>query len=482
LLVSQHLFHVIGGIYEAEAQALVARTRGEVQEAFQKARRSGDRLSLASGRRSFGTQYLPAPGGKVLDVGELERGAVLVSEDSDGAIWVRAGGGTRFSDLRELFPRFRTYCPPTADAISIAGALAACTHSSAGYFADSVRAFRLECPDGSSHLCERGAPGIRGELFLHAVGAMGALGVMTDIELRLTPIDPDQQIIINAAYAGPSSADAFLETLEAVADDPRYAEGNGSCIYGARGHGIVFADELLPAGERRKGPQALLTGDDLVAQMFSQAFANRLPAFAEWIVSRTYRSGAALWAPWYGFQFFQRSYDAVHHVMGQGSLLTFALRALGMPRRLPVCHVTWMFPRHELRAFVEGYFELMARFPELEKRVEQQDIVLLPAPEWPAHTMGGVESDIGIFTASFSVRRGEDSERRAFEFARTVTREARRFAPGTRISLCKQIHGDGEIVCEMHQNYISLMRRLRAQVDPDGILASRFLTDLGLAG
>ena len=146
-------FKVIGGLYEATAETWSAKTTAEVREALRSAGEVGRTLSLASGQRSFGAQYLPRSGGLVLDVGELERGAVEIDHEPDGSIWVRAGGGTRFSDLKRLFPSHRSYCPPTTDTITLAGALAACTHSSAGYFADSVRAFRLECANGASHAC-----------------------------------------------------------------------------------------------------------------------------------------------------------------------------------------------------------------------------------------------------------------------------------------------------------------------------------------
>jgi FAD/FMN-containing dehydrogenase len=478
--VAERRFRVIGGVHEATAEVCTAKTTGEVRAALRAAAGTGRQLALSGGQRSFGGQFLPAPGGLVLDVGELERGATELEREPDGSIWVRAGGGTRFSDLRELFPGFRTYCPPTTDTITVAGAFAACTHNSGGYFADSVRAFRLECANGASYHCRRTASGLEGELFQHAAGAFGALGVVTDIELRLSPIDPDQQILVNAVYAGPSKTLACFDALEQAADDPRFREGNGLGIYGLWGHAIVFADELLAPGERRGGPQALLTGDDITSQIFSQAFANRFPAFAEWIVSRTYRQGAALWAPWYGFQFFQRSYDAVHRVMAGRSALATTLRLFGVPGGLPVCHTAWFYPRERLRAFATGYFEILGRYPALVRRIEQQDMVLLGPSRWPCHSMGETSGGIGVFSASFSIRPGERSQSEAEEFARTVTREAPRFAPGSRVSLCKQIHAEPEVLREMHRDYVARLEHYRAIVDPARVLKSRFLGELGV--
>jgi hypothetical protein len=478
--VTERRFQVIGGIHEAVAETWNATTTDEVRRALRSAAAGGRTVALAGGQRSFGAQYLPAPGGLVLDVGELERGATELEREADGSIWVRAGGGTRFSDLRRLFPGHRTHSPPTADGISLAGALAACTHSASGYFADSLRAFRLECANGKSYACRRDAPGLEGELFRHAVGAYGALGVMTDIEIRLTPVAPDQDIVVNALYAGPSETLECFDVLERTADDPRYREGHGIFVYGLWGHAITFGDELSSSEAHRRLARAPLMGDDLTTQMLLQALGNRFPTFAEWLVARTFRSGTARRARWYGFQFYQRSYDLLYRVMTGESGLATALHLAGVPRRLPVCHASWFFPREALRAFVRGYFDVLGRYPSLLRRIEQQDVVLLPPSRWPCHSMGETSGKLGILTATLSIRPGESSQTEAEDFARTVTREAPDFAPGTRVSLCKQIHAEPEVLRSMHRSIVTELERLRSVVDPERVVRSRFLADLGV--
>lgn len=478
--MSERPYHVIGGLYDAAAETWAVKTTDDVRAALRSAAESGRKVSLASGQRSFGKQYLPVPEGVVLDVGDLERSATALEGTSDGSLWIRAGGGTRFSDLRSLFPQHRTSCPPTADSISLAGALSACTHSASGFFADSLRAFRLECANGASYVCRRGAPGLSGELFRHVVGAFGALGVMTDIELCLSPIAPEQKVVVNALYAGSSRTLECFDVLERTADDPRYREGHGIFIYGLWGHAITFGDELLDAGDQRRGPAAPLMGDDVTTQMLLQAVGNRFPAFAEWIVARTFPQGAARRAPWYGFQFYQRSYDALHRVMSGTSALATALRLAGVPRGLPICHTSWFFPRESMRAFVTGYFEILSRYPALVRRIEQQDVVLLPPSRWPCHSMGETAGKLGILTATFSVRAGERSQSQAEDFARTVTREAPSFASGARVSLCKQIHADPAVLRPMHHDYVKRLEHYRAIVDPTGLLQSSFLAELGV--
>jgi len=474
-------FRVLGGLYETEAPVLTAKTQDEVQSALSFAEKSGQRVTVAGAMRSFGQHYLPPSGGVVLDVSDLDRGASIVSEEDDGSLWVRSGGSTTFRDLHRLFPDHRTYCPPTADLISVAGALANCTHNSAGYFADSVRAFSLLCANGQVYRCSRDAPGLQGKLFSHVPGSLGALGVTTDIELRLSPIAKDQQVLVHALYAGRSDSGAYLGYLEQASDDPRFSEGAGAVVYGNRGHAIVFGDELLAPGQRHRGPRALLTDDAIGQQALTQALVSRLPRLAEWIVSRAYRHGIARWSPWYAFQFFQRSYDEAHRRMTAGGLGARLLRLLGVRDRMPVCHMAWFYPRAELRAFTNAYFDVLGRYPGLERGVEQQDHVLLGPSQWPCHSMGRTSAGVGVFTASFGVERGGESERRTVDFFRAFTKESVRFAPGTRVSLCKQIHADPADVRAMHVTFVEAVRALRDEVDPRGLLTSRLLQTLGVA-
>jgi FAD/FMN-containing dehydrogenase len=471
---------VLGGLYESRAPVVLANSRGEVQSAFEHAAQAGQRVTVAGAKRSFGEHYLPPDGGVVLDVAELDRGATLLSEEDDGSLWVRAGGGTTFRDLRRLFPEHRTYCPPTADRISLAGALATCTHNSAGYFADSVRAFSLICPSGVTHHCSRDAAGLPGKLFEHVPGSLGALGVTTDIELRLSPIARDQQVLVHAVYAGRSDSGAYLGYLEQVADDPRYSEGAGAVVYGNRGHAIVFGDELLAPGQRHRGPRALLTDEAIGQQALTQTLVNRLPRLAEWIVSRAYRQGIARWAPWYGFQFYQRSFDEAHLRMAKRGLGARILRLFGVRDRMPVCHMSWFFPRAELRAFASAYFDMLGRYPGLEHWGEQQDFVLLGPSQWPCHSMGRTSAGVGVFTASFGVERDGESQRRTVEFFREFTAVCVRSIPGTRVSLCKQIHANTADLRSMHADFVQAVRALRLEVDPKGILTSRLLQSLGL--
>ncbi len=467
---------VIGGLYEATAEVWSAKTKEEVLGAFSRARGEGTLLTLAGARRSFGEQYLPPPGGKVLDVSSLDRGAQIVEQEPDGSVWIRAGGGTTFRDLHEMFPSYRVSCPPTTDTITLAGALAACTHNSAGYFADAVRAFTLLTPSGETLSCSEASSGLERELFEHVPGSFGALGVTTDIELHLRPHDPSRWVMVRSVYAGPMSG--CLDALEKTRDDPRFSEGAGAVIYGVRGHSIVLGDELLPPGDRPRAPQALLTGEDLTTQSITQSLVHRFPRLAERILTGAYPMGAGRVASLYGFLFFQRSYDEAHRRMTQGGFGKALLGLFGARKRMPICHMSWFFPRTELRAFVEGYFSVLERYLGIEKIVEQQDIVLLGPSRWPCHSMGRTEEPLGILTASFAVERGAASETLVREFMREVTTRSADFSPRARVSLCKQIHANETDLKRMHHGFAEATQKLRAHTDPSGILTSRMLTPL----
>jgi FAD/FMN-containing dehydrogenase len=466
-----------GGLYDRMVDVVSCSDESELLSLLEAARKRGTKLAVLGGARSFGGHFLPPDGALALDVSELGRGEARVVEAlSDGKIWVRAGGGNRFCDLRRAFPHHRVRCPPTSDRVTLAGAVAACTHNSAGYFCDEVRALRLVTPQGEVLELHPDAEGLCHELFLAVPGALGALGITTQIEILLWPVDEAQRFGVHAAFAGPSRDGQYLAALEAAVDDPRFSEGAGAVVYGNRGHAIVFADEALPLDHVPDKNQALLTDDDIEQQAFTQGFANRFPRLAEWIVSRSYPSGIMRWAPWYGFQFFHRGFDQSFEVLSRRGIKYALGRALGVDAKLPVYHQSWFFHRAHLRAFVNMYFDVLDRYPGIERRVEQQDLVLLPACAWPAHTMSRTDSPLAVLTSSYSVAAIAPTEKeRISQFFREVSRVALQSSFDARVSLCKQIHCDREVLTTMHRSFRELIVGLKRRVDPEGMLISEQL-------
>lgn len=469
-----------GALHEGEVSLLDAPTSAAVLDGFAHARRQGLQVTLIGGRRSFGGQAFPPTGELALDVGALDRGATVVSEQADGSLWLRVGGGTRFVDLHRQFARHRARFNPTTDTITIAGALASCCHNMSGYFADTVRALTLLTPTGERIACRADADGREGELFRAAIGSLGALGAMTDIELRVEPIEADQTVQIESRYAGPVADGRYLEVFEQTRDDPRFGEGAGAVVYGVEEHAIVVGQWLLAPGQRPQGKRAPLTDERHAWNAFTQGIANRFPAIARRVVSRTYRQGNLCWSDWYGFAFFQRSYDLTAEVLSRRGLVYALVRAIGVDPRLPILHQTWFFPRSELRAVMRLYWDVMREFPGIGARAEQQDLVLLPPCRWPLHGMGVCDEPIGVLTSSFAVRFDTPLGQRTAAFLRAFTHRAHAQLRDCRVSLCKQIHCDEDVLRDMHRGWIDAVRRCKSVYDPEGVLTSRCLAQLGL--
>ena len=62
-------------------------------------------------------------------------------------------------------------------------------------------------------------------------------------------------------------------------------------------------------------------------------------------------------------------------------------------------------------------------------------------------------------------------------FAR-VTEELHAKIPEARVSLCKQVHCDPELLRNTHRSWIDVVGRLKAQTDPNHLLTSRHLQAL----
>src|SRR5688572_12499365 len=135
----------------------------EAAEAFAHARElaapGAPRVALAGAERSFESHFLPAAGARarVVVSSKRLRGAVELlgpstAPNGEPALRVRALAGTSFAELLRAVhatgAEFMPFSCPTADAISLGGALAVNTHSRTsstygGLFAEHVLGFRL---------------------------------------------------------------------------------------------------------------------------------------------------------------------------------------------------------------------------------------------------------------------------------------------------------------------------------------------------
>ncbi|MCH2110850.1 MAG: FAD-binding protein [Polyangiaceae bacterium] len=475
----QQVLRPAGSVDSYPVDVFQVQTKEELICALEHLRRTKKRFIPIGAQRSFGQHFVPVEGAVGLDVSSLERNVEVLEEGEDGSLWVRAGAGIRFIDLRQQFPEHRVLHPPTTDTITLGGAFAACVHNMSGYFASGIRAFELVLPTGEEVFCSAEVEGVGAELFSIVPGAMGALGVVCSFELLLQPVARDTTWHVHSLYAGPVMADEFYRAVESGFESEKFAEGCGAFMYGNRGWGAVVADEQLPLGSPRQGGQAPLTDDKLDQQAFAQGIANRFPRVAEWIVRKSYSMGAKRWAPWYGAQFFQRGYDRAFDVCSRSGLKYGLARAFGVDGRLPIMHQAWFFPREQLRNFMKTYFEVLDQFPDIESRAEQQDLVLLQPCAYPAHSMGQTSFDLAVVTSSFTIPGSARKLRPQIEeFYRRVSAFSLEKVPGTRVSLCKQVHADSHVLKAMHAPWIELIGGWKKRLDPEDLLCSRHLEDL----
>lgn len=468
-----------GGLDEARSRCWFPTSEADVLELYRQTAEVGRRLTLVGAQKSFGGHFLCAEGAEACDVTGLGRATRLVErDDAAGTIWVSVAAGVTFRQMLHEFPGYRPESPPTSDGISVGGALASCTHNMAGFFADSVRAFTLLAPNGESYRCSPGGSSLERALFEFVPGTFGALGVITDIELRLRAIPAEQSVQVEVLSRGRVRGVSYLEELWRAADSPKHAPGHGMFLYGCQDRYVLLGDSVLNGSEPRPRTQLLLTADKPQLHAALQGVSNRFPTLTRHIALSAFRPGRAFSADWYGFLFFQRSYDTAYDTLSSRAPWFSALRGLGVDPRLTVLHQTWCFPREHAVEFMELYWSVLKRYPGLERRAEQQDLIALRPSRWPAHATWGNAQGSGLLTPSFAVRRGSPEHARGEAFLRELARAAFARNAAFKLMLLKQSVCDDGLLREMHAPYVARLRELKRQVDPAGLLGSKLLARL----
>lgn len=469
----------MGGLYEATARVREPATPEELAALFQDAVARRQRLTLIGARRSFGEHFLPPGDAEGVSTARLSGTTRLFSTEADGSIWVRAPGSLTFEALHREHPHHLPYHPPTGDRISLAGALVACAHNAVGFFAEEVRAFRLMTPDGAVHECHAAAPGIAGELFRLVPGSFGALGVLLELELRLFRVRERQRAEITVLEHGPARGYVALERLETLYRSGEYPLGRGLFFFGRRGTSVLLGDRIVVPEPHHKAAPLPLTDDATRRNIVAQGLANRVPGLVSPLQGLVLRRGRRFHAGLYGFTFFQRSYDRAYDYLASPAVLPRVLRALGIDPRLTVCHQTFAVPVERRQSFLDLYFDVFDAYPELEARLEQQDLIRLPECAWPLHAAHGMPGGAYLFSVSMSVRRGQSHEARARTFLGEVSRRAFE-EHGVKVLLLKQAHCEPALLRRMHAPFIETLSALKQRVDPHRVLTSRMLDALGL--
>lgn len=468
----------MGGLYEARAVVHRPGDVAAVRALFAAARRTGARLTLSAARRSFGEHFLPPPDASAVDTRGLGGEVELLPESSATEVVARVPAAFSFEALHAAVPDALPWHPPTGDRITLGGAVSGCTHDSAGYFADHVRAIELLTPRGDLIHCAPGAGGGGAELFELLPGSFGAFGWITRVDLAMRRLPPDTRVEIQVLTNGPAGDLSCVHRLEQIYRDREYPLGRGLFIYGCRNRAVMIGDRLIE-GAVPELPALPLTDEATVRNIVLQGIANRIPRVVHRLLPHLLREGRRFHAGVYGLSYYQRSYDRAFDWLSSPRLPSRLLRALGIDPRLTVCHQTFAVAPDRIQRFLTLYFDELARRPRAVRRLEQQDLIRLPPCRWTLHGAYGQDDGAYLFTASFSVRRDRQSDREVRSFLSEVSARAFRELDA-KVLLLKQVHCDPALLREMHASFIERLQAMRDRVDPHHILSSRLLQTLGV--
>jgi FAD/FMN-containing dehydrogenase len=488
---------------EADVYFLPAST-AEAAEAFARARdlAPAPSVTLAGAERSFESHFLPASKATpriVVSSKRLRGGVELLgeteTEQGERALRVRALGGTSFAELlravHETGAEFMPFSCPTADAISLGGALAVNTHSRSsstygGLFADHVRRFRLVGSDGKIYDCARDAPSeLERELFRFVPGSLGALGLVTEMELELCAVSPTSEVVVEVLEAHEGDPrPAVKGYLERVRDNCSegfrpWLEGLSLVFFGppARGTGVVLGRRRAQSGEGRRATLPLFRASTEL-NLFVQAFSHRVPSVARELARRLLRPGKSFRSQYYRWAFFQASYDECAARLARGRPALW--EALGFDAELGVVHQAWVVNRVCLGPFLTLAARLL-ELPELEplaRTLELFDVLPLPPPRLPLDPHRAL-GDSHVCTLSFAVREGAEREL-AEAFCHELSARALAERWPLVVQLNKQHHVGPALLRKMHRGALAGLTGIKYRVDPDDVLGSRTLERLGI--
>ena len=203
--------------------------------------------------RSYGDAAVPsAPGARVLETVRADR--VLAFDAGSGALTCEAG--LALDEIVRIFLP-RGWFPPVTPGtrfVTVGGCVACDVHGKNhhrdGSFGSFVDRLVVEVADG--RVVECGLHRER-ELFLATVGGMGLTGLITEVTLRLQPVESGWMAVETAPVAGLT---AMLDGLRDAAKDWQYTVGWIDCLArgAALGRGILMRGRHAGRGAAPAGP------------------------------------------------------------------------------------------------------------------------------------------------------------------------------------------------------------------------------------
>jgi FAD/FMN-containing dehydrogenase len=203
--------------------------------------------------RSYGDAAVPAaPGALVLETARADR---VVAFDAERGTLTCEAGLSLAEILRVFLPR--GWFPPVTPGtkfVTVGGCVACDVHGKNhhrdGSFGRFVDRLVLQVADGSVVEC---GPSRERELFLATVGGMGLTGLITEVTLRLRPVESAWMIVETEPVPGLA---AMLDSLRDAGKDWPYTVGWIDCL--ARGtslgRGILMRGRHASRTEAPAGP------------------------------------------------------------------------------------------------------------------------------------------------------------------------------------------------------------------------------------
>jgi decaprenylphospho-beta-D-ribofuranose 2-oxidase len=183
---------------------------------------SGEEMIARGLGRSYG-DAAQLSGGVVL----ANRGLSHIGPVIDGAVTVGAGASLD-ELLSSTLPQgwFVPVTPGTRQ-VTIGGAVAADVHGKNhhldGSFATHVHSMRLATPEGMFRV----SPDEEPELFWATMGAMGLTGVVTSVELNLTPVETNQMVVDTDRF---EDLESLMTEMRLRDSDYRYSVAWVDCM------------------------------------------------------------------------------------------------------------------------------------------------------------------------------------------------------------------------------------------------------------
>ncbi|PIP64910.1 hypothetical protein COU77_02565 [Candidatus Peregrinibacteria bacterium CG10_big_fil_rev_8_21_14_0_10_49_16] len=454
---------------------------------------------------AFGAQALPPDDPRtahrwVMSTKDLPKQVVVHPQTEEEyqkhIVRITASAGLSFRELHQCMDTEKhmhmPFNVPTADRITLGGALAANTLSRSsslhGFFLDHVHAFTLVTPQGIFRCSPHAADPLARDLFYAFPGSQGMFGCVTDLELDVQQF-PANRIIHTNVLDATGNLEKFANQITAHTrynaaqvlngKDPYWNKGVYAAFGGnpaTRGRGYIYGSR--EDGTKKHYGGFPLYADNLRNDVRAQILGHACPRIPQEAMRWIFTKDKSFHDPLYSFTYFQRSHPEARDNPGLlGKLFNHTL---------PVTQQTWIMQPEHLCSFMEYMKQLLRtkRFKPVTTLIELQDILLLPqSSAWMSPCHGARESV--AYTISVASDTAGPQSHLIQEFLSRVSTYAFEHWHA-KVHLLKETYCPDELLREMYAPQLKRANEVREKVDPHhsirSSLSDRLLGNGGSAG